>query len=177
MNKNTVILLSFFIFTSFLVGCGYKEAPVEANVLDINMIHSAVKENLGVDYLPDKNLSLDELADLTGIEKESIDEFVAEVSSDDFVDTFIAINAKRDTSYDAAQKLLRYKEKLEEEALNYPESIAKIKASKVERKGDTVFFIMLGKPNSMKDQESEEAIAFSEREVQRVELIINEACG
>lgn len=178
LRKNFSILLAFLILTSFLVACTAKEDELEANVLEIKPIHEAIKEDFGDDYLPDTSLSLEELVELTGVEKDSIDEFIAEVSKDEnTVDTFIVINAKRDTSYDAAQKFLRYKEKLDEEALNYPGNIAKIKASKVVRKGDTVFFIMLGKPNTIEDQESEEALKFYQREVRRAELVINKVCG
>lgn len=166
------------ILTSILISCTPKESEVKANVLDIKVIYSGIKEAFGDDYLPDTSLSLDELVELTGVEKDSIDEYIAEVSNnDDIIDTFIAINTKVSTSYDAAQKFLSYKEKLDEQASEYPDNYAKIKASKVVRKGDTVFFIMIGKNNSIENQESQEAVDFSEMEVQRAEAIINHLCG
>ncbi len=178
VRKIFIISLTILVLIYSLVACTAKESEVEANVLDIKPIHEAIKENFRDDYLPDTSLTLEELVELTGVEKDSIDEFIAEVSkNENTVDTFIAINTKRDTSYDAAQKFLKYKEKLDEDALKHPDNIAKIKASKVVRKGDTVFFIMIGKPNTIENQESKEAIDFSEKEVKRVEAVINEVCG
>lgn len=178
VNRNLSILLIVFVLTSFLMACAPKEDEVEESILDINQIHSSIKKDFKEDYLPDRSLSLEELVGLIGIEEEWVDEFIGEVAkNEDIVDSFIAINAKKDTSYDVAQKLLRYKERLEEEGSKYPNSLAKIRASKVVRKRDSVFFIMVGKPNNFEDQESEEAIGFYEGEVQRVEGVIDKACG
>lgn len=93
------------------------------------------------------------------------------------VDTFIAIKAKKDKAYDVAQTLLGYKEYLNEEAMQYPMNLAKVKSAKVVRKGDYVFFLMIGKINEIEDQESSEALSFSEGEIKRAEVIINKACG
>lgn len=178
LKRNLSLLLALMVCGSFLMACSTEEDEAEVNVLDIRGIHTAIKADFGDDYLPDTSLSLEELVELTELEKDSVEEFVAEVSQDDNIaDRFIAINAKENTSYDAAQTLLRYKEKLEEEATKYPESLGKIKASKVVRKGDTVFFIMIGKANNFEDQESEEAIDFYERQIQRVEEVIDQCCG
>lgn len=178
MKKNLTILLTVLLLIPLIAGCTAKEDKVELNVLDIKAIHTIIKRDFEEDYLPDTSLTLEELVELTEVDKDSIEEFVAEVSANpNTVDQFIAVNAKKDTSYDAAQKFLSYKAKLEDEALKHADSLAKIKASKVVRKGDSVFFIMIGKPNNITDQESEEAIAFSENQVKRAEVIINQECG
>lgn len=180
LKRKAIILLASIMAISFLVACGPKEDDKEDGEIemDIKDVHEQVKEEFGQDYLPSMSLSLEELSDLTGIEKDSVEDFIAEVPMMNVhVDTFIAIEAKKDDAYDVAQTLLKYQEYLNEEALQYPMNIAKVKASKVERKGDYVFFIMLGAPNEFEDQESQEALEFSQREVAKVQAIINKACG
>lgn len=182
MKKKAIILLAAIMAISFLVACGPKESENgnenEEIKMDINDVHEQVKEEFGEDYLPSMSLSLEELSDLTGIKKDSVVEFVAEVPMMSVhVDTFIAIEAKKDDAYDVAQSLLKYQEYLNDQALQYPMNVAKVKAAKVERKGNYVFFIMLGAPNEFEDQESQEALEFSQKEVARVQAIINKACG
>lgn len=180
MKRRLNLLLVLFISISFLVACGQEESENENEEIqmDIEDVHKKVKEEFGEDYLPDRSLSLEELSELTGIEEDSVEEYIGEISTKDaYVDTFIAIEAKKDDAYDVAQTLLRYQEYLNEEILNYPMNIAKIKTSKVDRKGDYVFFVMLGAPKEFEDEESEEAMEFYHREVSRVQVIINKACG
>lgn len=179
MKRNIGFFLLGLIVIALLGACSPKEEEDDgAIVMDINEVYSDVKKEFGDDYLPEKSLNLEEVSELTGIDKDGVIDFIAEVPMINLnVDTFIAIEAETDKAYDIAQSLLAYKKYLEEEAFQYPMNIAKIKASKVERKGDYVFFTMLGAPNEMEDQDSPEALEFSQKQVRRVEIIINKSCG
>ncbi|OLS02333.1 DUF4358 domain-containing protein [Tissierella creatinophila] len=175
MKRKISILLVSVMAISFLIACTPKNNEVGNKDVDIKAIHAKVKEELGEDYLPDTSLSLEELSDLTKVDKENVEEFIAEVPMMNVhVDTFIAIKTKDGKGEEVEKTLEEYRQYLNEESMQYPMNIAKVKSAKVVRHGDYVFFIMIGKMNEIEDQESAEALEFSEAEVKRVENIINE---
>ena len=67
----------------------------EVKIVDLKEVHAAVKEALGEDYYANRELTVEEIKDLTGIKEEDIEVFIAEVPMISVnADTFIAIKAK-----------------------------------------------------------------------------------
>lgn len=174
MKKKISILLVVLMAISFLVACSPKEDGGGAKDVDINEIHTAIKDELGENYIPSMILSMEELEEKTDVDSDEIDEFIAEVPMmSTHVDTFIAINAKNEKAQEVEEDLVEYKEYLNEESMNYPMNLAKVKAAKVVRHGDYIFFIMLGAFDEENDPDSAEALEFAEAEVKKVETIID----
>lgn len=171
--KNNIKLLSLItILVTLLAGCvsgsGYD--------VDITEVISAVKEQLGEDYYPARELDYEEIENLTGITEDMIESMVAEGPMMTMhIDTFIAIKATEDNGDAVAEKLENYKSFLVEESMQYPMNMPKVESAKVLHYDDYVFFLMLGKNNdNMEDASSEEALEFAQNEIQRVEDIITE---
>ncbi|MGO1468480.1 MAG: DUF4358 domain-containing protein [Tissierella sp.] len=174
MKKNISILLIVIMMVSILGACSQEESGKEEKNVDIEEIHVKVKEELGRYYIPDTNLSKEVLENRTDLDKDNIDEFIAEepmISTK--ADTFIAIKAKDDKADDVEEDLEEYRQYLNEESVKYPRSFAKIKAAKVIRHGNYVFFIILGRPSGIADKESDEALDFAENEIKGIEEVID----
>jgi len=60
------------------------------------------------------------------------------------VDTFIGIKAKEGKADAVEADLNAYRDNVVENSMQYPMNEEKVKASEVVRKGDYVFFVMLG---------------------------------
>ena len=172
-NTSGILILAILMLVS-LVACNPKDSNEPVKDVDIKEIHRQIKEELGEDYLPDMSLSVEELQESTQINKENIEEFIAEVPMISIhVDTFIAVEAVEGKGGQVEKTLEDYRTYLNDEALNYPANVGKLKSAKVVRHGDYVFFIMVGRPNDIEDQESQEALEFSQEEVKRVETVID----
>ncbi|MCR3955810.1 MAG: DUF4358 domain-containing protein [Gudongella sp.] len=173
MKRVLSVIFALMLVATALTGCGQKES-IETNV-DINEIHNTVIEELGEDYIPNMDMEMQEVVDLTGIDPDTVEEFIGQrpmISMN--VDTFIAIKASQGKGDAAAQALESYRTYLVEESMQYPMNLPKVNASKVVQHGDYVFFLMLGGMNDqIDDVESEEAREFAEAETNRVEEVIN----
>lgn len=171
MKKIFGMFLAVIMTASFLVGCTTKN---ETKVVDLKEVHAAVKEALGEDYAPNRELTLEELENFTGIKKEDMESFIAEspmISVN--IDTFIAIKAKEGKGDAIEAGLEKYRKFLVEDSMQYPMNIAKVNSAKVVRHGDYVFFLMLGKYDDREEATDEERLEFAKAEVQKVEDVIN----
>lgn len=174
MKRKISILLAAVMAMSFMVACSPKKDESGGKEADINEIHKAVKEELGEDYIPSMALNAEELENLTDVDSDEVEEFIAEIPMmSTHVDTFIAVKAKSEEADEVEEDLEEYREYLNEEALNYPMNLAKVKAAKVVRHGDYVFFLMLGGFDMESDPDSSEALEFAEAEVAKVEAVID----
>lgn len=172
MKKIFGLFLAMIMMTSFLGGCAPKKNEVK--VVDLKEVHAAVKEALGEDYYPNRELTVEEIENLTGIKEEDMETFIAEspmISVN--IDTFIAIKAKEGKGDSIEESLEKYREYLVEGSLQYPMNIAKVNSAKVVRHGDYIFFLMLGKFDDREDATDEERLEFAKAETQKVEDIIN----
>lgn len=150
MKKKLSILLVVVLSISLLAGCSPKDGgnTGPGKEVDLKEVHSKVKEEYGEDYIPSMELSLEELSERTKVNGDNVEEFIAEVPMmSTYVDEFIAIRAKDGKGEEVAGTLEAYKSYLNENALQYPMNMEKVKAAKVIRHGDYVFFLMLGKFN------------------------------
>ncbi|MGN9166251.1 DUF4358 domain-containing protein [Tissierellaceae bacterium HCP3S3_D8] len=173
MKKTFILFLAVVMAVSFLGGCAPKE--VETNVVDLNEIHDAVKEAYGEDYFPNRELTPEEIENLTGIKEDDMEDFIAESPMISVqADTFIAIKAKEGKGDIIEKSLEKYRTSLVEDSLQYPMNIAKVNGSKIVRHGDYVFFLMLGKIDERTEATDEERLEFAKAEVKRGEDVINE---
>ncbi|MBU5314084.1 DUF4358 domain-containing protein [Tissierella carlieri] len=171
MKKIFGLFLAMIMMTSFLGGCVPKK---EVKIVDLKEVHAAVKEALGEDYYANRELTVEEIKDLTGIKEEDIEVFIAEVPMISVnVDTFIAIKAKEGKGAVIEDSLEKHRKFLVEESLQYPMNMPKVNSAKVVRHGDYVFFLMLGKYDDRQEATEEERLEFAKAEVKKVEDIIN----
>lgn len=172
-KKNLGIICALFLIT-FLTGCSSSNESGEKHEVDISQIHEKVKQELGEDYLPSREMDIKEIEDLTGIESTDIKKYVAEAPLMSVqVDTFIAIEAKEGKGDAVTEGLETYRTYLVDQSMQYPMNMAKVEAAKVIQHGDYAFFIMLGGMNDSLDADSKEALDFANGEVERVEKVIN----
>lgn len=172
MKKTLVLFLAVIMVISVLSGCGPKKEEVK--VVDLKELHDAVKEAYGEDYYPNRELTLEEIENLTGIKEEDMESFIAEAPMMSVgVDTFIAIKAKEGKGDVVEAGLEKYRTFLVEDSLQYPMNIAKVNGAKVVRHGDYAFFLMLGKYDDRDEATDEERLEFAKAEVQKAEDVIN----
>lgn len=177
MKKSISVLLLLVVTSVLLVACASKENDNQTGdnaQVDINTIHEKVKEELGEDYYPEMELTIDELSNRVDIDPTIIKAHVAEIPMMSVhVDTFIAIEAKEGKGDEVEEALAAYKDNLISQSMQYPMNEAKVEATEVVRHGDYVFLSMLGAIDDNNDSDSAEGLEFAEKENQRVIDVIN----
>jgi len=172
LKKVFGLFLAMIMMVTFLGGCATKENG--SKVVDLKEVHAAVKEALGEDYYPDRELTTEEIMNFTGIKAEDMETFIAESPMINVsVDTFIAIKAKEGKGDIIEEGLEKYRKYLIEDSFQYPMNIAKVNSSKIVRHGDYLFFLMLGKYDDREEATDEERLEFAKAEIQKVEDVIN----
>lgn len=187
MKRIIAILMAAMMVAALTVGCGKDNSSSAPSTPDSSMsgsasgessapeeiqptleeVHTAVKNAYGDNYLP--NMPMDEtaLTEMVGVNMENVEEFIAEspmISAQ--VDTFIAIKAKEGKGEEVEKELNAYRDKLVNDSFQYPMNMPKVNASQVIRKGDYVFFVMLGAINDAMDVTEEEAAKFAQEQIQ-----------
>lgn len=175
MKKILALLLAVSMLAVFAIGCSpSKDSDGDKKLVDLEEIHTAVKESLGDDYAPNMEMSVEEIERITGVKVDDMESYIAEspmISVN--VDTFIAIKAKEGKADAIEEGLEDYKDDLIENSLQYPMNMAKVNAAEVVRHGDYVFFLMLGKFDEREEATDEERLEFAEKEVDKIEDIID----
>lgn len=173
MKKIIGLLLAISMFGVLLVGCsGGKETGDK--VVELNEIHKSVKDQLGEEYTPDRELEAEELEGIVGVPVADMETYIAEAPMISVgVDTFIAIKSKEGKADEIEAGLEKHRKFLIEDSMQYPMNIAKVNASKVIRHGDYIFFIMLGSYDDRDDATEEERLEFAKEETKKVEETIN----
>lgn len=144
------------------------------DTVTIDSIYQAVKEAYGEEYMPDMQLSEEDLQVLYGIEPDWCEEFVAEVPMmSAHVDTFLAIKAKPEHLSEVSDAVNAYVQNLKEDTMQYPSNLNKIAASSVVTMGDYVFYIMLGMLASEQEEldEAEQIKLYEERNQVAIDVI------
>lgn len=177
MKKTISVLLLSLMASVLLVACAPKDndnGTGETGNVDIKEVHEKIKSELGEDYFPSMELTLDELVGRTGVNPDNVDEFIAEIPMMSVhVDTFIAVKANDSEGEAVEASLEGYHNEILEQSANYPMNVAKVNASKVIRHGDYVFFVMLGAMDDDNDMDSSDAANFAEKENNRAIDVIN----
>ena len=125
----------------------------------LSEIHQAVKEAYGDAYYPNNMLTDDMLQEKYGLKKEMYKEAIADVPMIYVnIDTFLGIEAEEGKAEEVEAALKAYRDDQIENGMNYPMNIPKVQGAEVLRKGNYVFFLMLGTiPQDIMDGEDEEA--------------------
>lgn len=172
MKRLISLTLAIIMISAFIVGCTPKKDATK--VVDLKEIQAALKEELGEDYYPSEEMSLEMIKDITGIKESDIESYIVEAPLMNFnIDTFIAIQAKKGKGDVIEAGLEKYKKYYEEDAFLYPMNIAKAHSAKVVRYGDYVFYLMFGKYDDRNDATEEERLEFAKAEIKRAEDIID----
>ena len=114
MKKGIGLFLAVIMMVTLLAGCAPKQDQTQE--IDLKEIHNAVKESLGEEgYIPNKELTLEELENMTGIKESDIESYIAETPMISVnVDTFIAIKAKEGKADAIESSLEEYRTNLVE---------------------------------------------------------------
>ena len=134
-------------------------------VVNLEDIHTAIKEAYGENYVPNNALDAEMLEALTGVKADQYTEFFAEMPMiSTFVETIIGIKASEGNADKVEEELNAYRDILVNDTMQYPMNVSKIQASQVVRHGDYVFFVMLGAPTDESMEEGDEAALESAKE-------------
>lgn len=137
------------------------ETEVDAKLTEL---HEALKKAYGENYLPASALDETMLGEVMGVDTENVESFIAEMPlMSAHVDTFVAIKAKEGKGEQVEEELNAYRTNLVENGLQYPQNEEKVKNSQVIRKGDYVFFLMLGQ---IPDETVTDTAAFAKEQMQ-----------
>lgn len=172
MKKTIGLILIISILVTFGVGCAKDKNT--GKVVDLDKIHTAIKESLGEDYTSNRELELEELEGIVGVKGSDMESYIAEAPMISVgVDTFIAIKAKEGKADIIEEGLNKHRKYLVEDSMQYPMNIAKVNASEVIRHGDYIFFLMLGKYDDREEATDEERLEFAKGEIKKVEDVVN----
>ncbi len=163
----TTIILSLSVLAMFGCSAGSKDNNKdiqEYNYSTTELLES-IKEKMGESYLPNVEMDMIALSERFGIVAEDIEEFSAEEPMIGFhPDKAIIIKAKDGKAEKIEAALTEAKDKMINDAMQYPTNIHKTNAAKVIRHGNYVAFLLLGLPDE--GSETEEAAAeFAENQV------------
>ena len=112
---------------------------------ELKEFRDTLKESYGEDYIPDRELSAQEISERTGITEDLYDDIYAEGSTlDENPDIFIAVKAKSGKADQVEQLLQKYKENILSDN-QFEANQDKIEAAQTMQEGDYVFFFILGK--------------------------------
>lgn len=132
----------------------------------VSTIVDAVKNAYGENYLPQMDLTAEDLEARYGIKADDCDEAAGQVAMiSTQVDTFVAVKAKDGKADAVVAALNAYRDDLVNNSMQYPMNVPKVNASKVYQNGNYVFFIMLGE-FSPEDADESAAVAFYEEQNQ-----------
>lgn len=171
MKKRLLSIILIGALSLTLVACGNKDGndsnggnsssqsqEVNNDVALVD-IHEAVKEAYGDAYYPSMQYDETQIEELFGLSSDLYDEIIAEGPMISVhVDTFIAVKAKEGKVDEVESKLNEYRDTLINDAMQYPTNKIKIEASKVVKKGNYVFFILLGEIPMEVQEQGDEAI-------------------
>ena len=143
-----------------------QDSQAAASSVSVSSIVDAVKSAYGQTYLPQMDLTAEDIEARYGIKADDYDEAVAQVAMiSTQVDTFVAVKAKDGKADAVVSALNAYRDDLVNNSMQYPMNVPKVNASKVYQNGNYVFFIMLGE-FAPEDADEAAAVAFHEEQNQ-----------
>lgn len=126
---------------------------------EMQAIKTAVADALGDNYWPDTEIAPDILEGIFGITSDMYEDYMGEMPMISVnVDTLVVVKPK-DGKADAVEEALEsYRQSKVDSTMQYPSNVGKIQASRVERVGDYVCFVMLGGDISTAEEQGEDAV-------------------
>lgn len=140
--------------------------------------HEAVKAALGENYMPNMPLEAQQLEELFGVKSADVKQFIAEMPMIGMhPDLFVGVEAVDGKVDDVEAALLKYKDYLINESMQYPMNLAKVKSTEVIKIRNHVFLVMVGAINEDMDASEADQEAFAKAENQKAVDAINETFG
>lgn len=135
------IICTIVLSVVMLASCAGKETVKNVNLSDVV---TAVKEAYGESYgcveQPEEVLTEQVKLDKNLYEEAKFEMALISVRTD----KFIAVKAKEGKGEEVEKQLNAYKDTLVNESIQYPMNVPMVQASEVVRKGDYVFYVLLG---------------------------------
>lgn len=124
----------------------------EAKTIDLNALHTEIKEAYGESYLPVEPMEGTDLNARYGLTEDMYTELIAEFPMISInVDEFVAVHAAEGKADEVKAAMETYQKNLQENTMQYPMNIPKIQASQVISHGDYTFFVMLSFMEDMEE--------------------------
>ncbi|MDO5521709.1 MAG: DUF4358 domain-containing protein [bacterium] len=161
MKKGLVKLMACVMIMGSLVACGEKKEEAKENTVKndvkVEALTAAVKEELGENYWPTKQLTESEAADLYQLTLDNAEEVIAEVPMmATNADMILIVKAKEGKVEDVKKEVEALRQSKVDDTMQYPMNIQKIAASSVNVVGNYVCYVQLG--GSAADLETDEEI-------------------
>lgn len=134
---------------------------------EMNGILTEVKEYMGENYRPSMPVMPDMLAEFYYITEDMYEDYLAETPMiSAHVDQMVIVKPKAGKEEAVMNALNVYRDKQINDVLQYPSNVGRVQASKVEKAGDYVCFVLLGTDTTSIEQE------YGEKEQDATEAII-----
>ena len=148
-KKIFAFLMAATLAAASLTACGETKTPADETVpaadVSITELRDAIAGAYGEFYLPNMPIDQQMLTDLYGIDAAWVDEFVAEMPMImTNVDTLIIIKPTEGNEANVLSALEAYYDYMNNDAMQYPMNVQKVKATQVFAKGGYVFYFTLG---------------------------------
>jgi hypothetical protein len=143
---------------------------------EMTSLRAAVVDALGDDYWPTMQMPAEYLEMTYGLTEEMYADYMGEMPvMSVHVDTLLIVKAAEGQEDAVLEALQNYQADLIENSIQYPGNVGKVQASKVERIGNYVCFVLLGGDVTAEEEQGDEAvIAHCQEQNQRVLDIISE---
>lgn len=143
ISKSAKAAVLFCLMASLV--CSLAACQKEENkTIDLNALHTEIKEAYGENYIPAPPMEGTDLNARYGLTEDMYTELIAEFPMISVnVDEFVAVHAAEGKAADVKAALDAYQKMLQDNSMQYPMNVSKIQASQVIAHGDYVFFVML----------------------------------
>ncbi len=173
----TLLILASMALTGISCGSeGGENAGQEEVIKDVSVkdVCAAVETEFGENYLPNMELDAEMLDSVYGIKPEWCEEFYAKQPMIGFhVDILIGVKATEGNADNVEKAMNDYATYTKENSMNYPANAEKVKTVRVHRKGDYVFYILLGFSEEMMDADEQTQFDFYTGEQERAIKVID----
>lgn len=181
MKKMMITTVAAMTALTMMTGCQAKpsenttppttQETTQAKEVNLDEIHTAVKDAYGDQYIPSMPYDEQMMEDLFGLKKELYDSYIAEGPMISVhVDNFVAIKAQKGKGEEVQSVMDAYRESMVTDSMQYPMNMPKVQASEVVRHGDYVFFVMLGELSDEALNQGEEAALEAAKENNKIAI-------
>lgn len=136
-----------------------KEPVQEEPSADLQSLVKAVQKNQGDNYWPDSSMPAEYMEMTTGLTSDLYEDFVGEmpmISAN--VDMLLIVKAAEGQEDAVFETLQTYQDSLKVNTMQYPINLPKIQASRLERMGSYICFVMLGGDPGAAEEQGDEAM-------------------
>jgi hypothetical protein len=153
-----------------------QEETEEGWSAEMTSLRAAVVDALGDDYWPTMQMPAEYLEMTYGLTEDMYEDYMGEMPMMSVhVDTLLIVKPAEGQEDAVQEALQNYQADMIENSIQYPGNVGKVQASRVERVGNYVCFVLLGGDVTAEEEQGDEAvIAHCQEQNQRVLDIISE---